>query len=200
MFAMGKGKEWWNWLTVKIRDSFYSPLRLPIYYFKFWCLKVSNKGLITAFLTPFGRAPSWFPFSITSWKLVFLAAAQFGLNQIMQIPPRWPMKVSIRMESQEYWRKTSWVGSSICLFSSHLLLHQQILGLAARSLCAICILHIRGCRKWILLSQMPEGPINQTETGVFQVRGSIFCSTAVKSTMPCQGWLTGGYPPFINEW
>lgn len=120
MFALGKGKEWWNWLNCEDQRLIYSPLRLLMYYFKFWCLKESSKGLITTFLTPFGRAPSWFPFSSTSWKLIFLAAANFGLNQIMQVPPRWPMKVqsSIRVETQEYWRRTSWAGSSVCLSST----------------------------------------------------------------------------------
>lgn len=109
------------------------------YYFKFWCLEESNNGLITTCLnwTPFCRAHSCFPYSITSWKLIFLAAASFGLNQINQTPPPpWPGKVYVGMEVQECWRKTSQFGSSVCLYSSHVLL-VEMLALAAHSLCTI---------------------------------------------------------------
>lgn len=120
---------------------------------------------------------SWFPFRITNWKLVSLAAASFGLNQKSQT---FLAKVSIRMETQECWRKTSRVGSRVCHSSSHVLL-VELLPRAAHLLCWIWILRIRGCSKWILLSQMPEGFINQRETGVFPVQGSIFCSNAIKN-------------------
>lgn len=194
----GKGVMELNF-TSKMKDSFYSPLKLLIYYFKFWCLKESHNGLITC--SNWRLLLPGFPFpqqagSLSSWQLPALG---FGLNQFNLTLPPWPLLASLLMETWECWRKTSWVGNIFLFCGSHVLL-VEILVLTAHSLCTVSVLPIRGCRKRILLSQMPEGSINQRKTGVFQVQSSIFCSRAVKAAVPCQGWLTGGYPPFMKEW
>lgn len=108
-------------------------------------------------------APSWFSFSITSWKLTSwqVPTLGFGLNQTNLTLPPWSLLVSLPpKEAWECWRKTSWVGSIFCFCGSPVLL-VEILVLTAHSLCTTSILPISGCSKRILLSQMPEGSINQ---------------------------------------